>query len=148
MGAVRLQTREPSEQVSALPQTVLIVDDDADMRLYLRSCLRRLAAPFERVIEAADGLEALRLVRSGGVSLVISDVALPGLDGRRLTRAIRDDAALGHVAVLLISGETVLGESSADGFLTKPFNSQQLLAALNGLVPRPQWPAPNSNQPR
>jgi CheY-like chemotaxis protein len=148
MGAVRLQTREPSEQVSALPQTVLIVDDDADMRLYLRSCLRRLAAPFERVIEAADGLEALRLVRSGGVSLVISDVALPGLDGRRLTRAIRDDAALGHVAVLLISGETVLGESSADGFLTKPFNSQQLLAALNGLVPRPQWPAPNSNQSR
>jgi CheY-like chemotaxis protein len=148
MGAVRLQTREPSEQVSALPQTVLIVDDDADMRLYLRSCLRRLAAPFERVIEAADGLEALRLVRSGGVSLVISDVALPGLDGRRLTRAIRDDAALGHVAVLLISGETVLGESSADGFLTKPFNSQQLLAALNGLVPRPQWPAPNPNQSR
>jgi len=148
MGAVRLQTREPSEQVSALPQTVLIVDDDADMRLYLRSCLRRLAAPFERVIEAADGLEALRLVRSGGVSLVISDVELPGLDGHRLTRAIRDDAALGHVAVLLISGETVLGESSADGFLTKPFNSQQLLAALNGLVPRPQWPAPNSNQSR
>jgi len=148
MGAVRLKTREPSEQVSALQQTVLIVDDDADMRLYLRSCLRRLAAPFERVIEAADGLEALRLVRSGGVSLVISDVALPGLDGRRLTRAIRDDAALGHVAVLLISGETVLGESSADGFLTKPFNSQQLLAALNGLVPRPQWPAPNSNQSR
>src|SRR5262245_50459912 len=145
MGAVRLQTTEPSERVSALPQTVLIVDDDADMRLYLRSCLRGFAAPFERVIEAADGLEALRLVRSGAVSLVISDVALPGLDGRRLTRAIRDDAALGHVAVLLISGETMLGESSADGFLTKPFNSQQLLAALNGLVPRRQWLAPDPN---
>src|SRR6476661_2157993 len=140
MGAVRLQTREPSEQVRALPQTVLIVDDDADMRLYLRSCLRGLAAAFERVIEAADGLEALRLVRSGGVSLVISDVALPGLDGRRLTRAIRDDAALGHVAVLLISGETVLGDSSADGFLTKPFNTHQLLAALDRLPARGSAP--------
>jgi CheY-like chemotaxis protein len=145
MGAVRLQTRDASERVSALPQTVLIVDDDDDMRLYLRSCLRGLAAPFERVIEAADGLEALRLVRSGAVSLVISDVALPGLDGRRLTRAIRDDAALGHVAVLLISGETVLGESAADGFLTKPFNSHQLLAALEGLVPPHHRPARDSD---
>ena len=136
MGAVPLQTSEAEDQVSALPPTVLIVDDDADMRLYLRSCLRGLAAPYERVIEAADGLEALRLVRSGAVGLVISDVALPGLDGRRLTRAIRDDAALGHVSVLLISGETALGESAADGFLMKPFNSHQLLAALGRLPPR------------
>ena len=136
MGAVPLQTPEAEDQVSALPPTVLIVDDDADMRLYLRSCLRGLAAPYERVIEAADGLEALRLVRSGAVGLVISDVALPGLDGRRLTRAIRDDAALGHVSVLLISGETALGESAADGFLMKPFNSHQLHAALGRLPPR------------
>jgi CheY-like chemotaxis protein len=113
------------------------VDDDSDMRLYLRSCLRGLAFPFDRVIEAADGLEALRLVRSGSVDLVISDVGLPGLDGRRLSRAIRDDAALAHVSVLLISGDAVMGESTADGFLFKPFNSHQLLAALGALAPRP-----------
>jgi CheY-like chemotaxis protein len=136
MGAVPLTTPEPEVHVSALPPTVLIVDDDPDMRLYLRSCLRGLASPFQRVIEAADGLEALRLVRSVTVSLVISDVALPGLDGRRLTRAIRDDAALSHVAVLLISGETVLGDSYADGFLSKPFNTHQLLAALDRLPAR------------
>jgi DNA-binding response OmpR family regulator len=88
------------------------------------------------VIEAADGLEALRLVRSGAVALVISDVVLPGLDGRRLTRAIRDDAALQHVSVLLISGEAVGAESAADGFLIKPFNTHQLSAALGGLPPR------------
>jgi two-component system, chemotaxis family, chemotaxis protein CheY len=140
MGTVPLQTPEAEVQVSALPPAVLIVDDDADMRLYLRSCLRGHASPFQRVIEAADGLEALRLVRSGAVSLVISDVALPGLDGRRLTRAIRDDAALSHVAVLLISGESVLGESSADGFLSKPFNTHQLLAALDRLPARRPGP--------
>ena len=137
MSAVPLTTTSESDvDVSALPPTVLIVDDDADMRLYLRSCLRGVASPFQRVIEAADGLEALRLVRSGAVSLVISDVALPGLDGHRLTRAIRDDAALSHVTVLLISGETVLGDSNADGFLTKPFNTRQLLAALDRLPAR------------
>ena len=136
MGPVPLTTPEAEVPGSALPATVLIVDDDPDMRLYLRSCLRGLASPFQRVIEAADGLEALRLLRSVAVSLVISDVALPGLDGRRLTRAIRDDAALSHVTVLLISGETVIGDSSADGFLSKPFNTHQLLAALDRLPAR------------
>lgn len=121
-------------------RTVLLVDDDADMRLYLRSCLRRDTSPFDRVIEAADGLEALRLVRCESVDVVISDVGLPGLDGRRLSRAIRDDAALRHITVLLISGDGVMGDSAADGFLFKPFNSQQLLAALDGLGPR--RPAP------
>ena|SRR5215831_634003 len=143
MGAVPVTTTpEAGVHVSELPATVLIVDDDPDMRLYLRSCLRGLASPFAQVIEAADGLEALRLVRSGGVSLVISDVALPGLDGRRLTRAIRDDAALSHVTVLLISGETVIGDSHADGFLTKPFNTHQLLAALDRLPARGSGPPP------
>jgi CheY-like chemotaxis protein len=117
-------------------RTVLLVDDDADMRLYLRSCLRLVPSPFDRVIEAADGLEALRVVRSEVVDVVISDVGLPGLDGRRLSRAIRDDAALRHVSVLLISGDGVMGESAAHGFLFKPFNSHQLLAALDGLVSR------------
>ncbi len=142
MGAVPLTTPEADVRASALPPTVLIVDDDPDMRLYLRSCLRGLAAPFERVIEAADGLEALRLVRSVAVSLVISDVALPGLDGRRLTRAIRDDAALSHVTVLLISGETAPGDNHADGFLAKPFNTHQLIAALDRLPARGSTPPP------
>jgi CheY-like chemotaxis protein len=138
MGTVQLQTREADEETSPLPRTVLLVDDDADMRLYLRSCLRGLASPFDRVIEAADGLEALRFVRSGSVDLVISDVGLPGLDGRRLTRAIRDDASLLHVSVLLISGDGDVGDTTADGFLMKPFNSRQLLTALDGLTPRGQ----------
>jgi len=141
MGTVQLETHEAIDGSGLMSRTVLLVDDDADMRLYLRSCLRALASPFGRVIEAADGLEALRLVRSETVDVVITDIALPGLDGRRLTRAIRDDAALRHITVLLISGDVVAGESAADGFLTKPFNSHQLFAALDGLTPRPP-PAP------
>jgi CheY-like chemotaxis protein len=137
MGAVRLAKHEAGEPVDDLPRTVLVVDDDDDMRLYLRSCLRGLPSPFDRVIEAADGLEALRLVRCGAVHLVISDVGLPGLDGRRLCRAIRDDTGLNHVSVLLISGDGAVGESDADGFLFKPFNTHQLLAALDRLAPRP-----------
>ena len=134
MGAVRLQTPDANPQV--VQRTVLLVDDDEDMRLYLRSCLRSLTSPFDRVIEAADGLEALRLVRSEAVDLVITDIGLPGLDGTRLTRAIRDDARLRHVSILLISGELTIADTSADGFLTKPFNSRQLSAAVDRLPPR------------
>jgi CheY-like chemotaxis protein len=134
-GTVELTRAEMIERQSP-PRTVLLVDDDEDMRIYLRSCLRNLASPFDRVIEAADGPEALRLIRSESIDLVISDVGLPGLDGRRLTRAIRDDTRLGHVSVLLISGEVALADPSADGFLTKPFNSRQLSAAVDLLPPR------------
>lgn len=136
MGAVQLHSIEIGESPDPLPRTVLLVDDDADMRFYLRSCLQRMSHPFDRVIEASDGLDAWREVQSGNVHVVISDVGLPGMDGRRLSRAIRDDASLVHVSVLLISGDGAVGDVSADGFLLKPFNSQQLLAALGALVPR------------
>ena len=120
-----------------IPFTVLLVDDDPDMRLYLRSCLRSPAVEIDRVLEAGDGLEALRLARTGGVNLVISDIVLPGMDGRALCRAIRETPELDEIVVLLISGEDGVGthEGDADGFLAKPFNSRQLLAALGPLLP-------------
>ena len=107
------------------------------MRLYLRSCIRTAApSSFDHVIEAADGVEARRLLRSVTVDLVISDVTLPGFDGPRLTRAIRDDTALRHIAVLLVSSDGVPKDSGADGYLLEPFNSRQLLAALDKVLPQ------------
>jgi CheY-like chemotaxis protein len=118
--------------------TVLLVDDDPDMRLYLRTCLRSPSLDIARVLEAADGVEALQLTRAGGVNLVISDIVVPGLNGRELCRAIRDSPELDDVTVLLISGEdpSAADSSGADGFLAKPFNGSQLLAALEGLLPQ------------
>lgn len=118
------------------PRTVLVVDDDPDMRLYLRGCLRQITPPVVHVLEAADGLEALRVVRGGDVDLVISDILMPGLDGRRLSRAIREDASVAHVAVLLIGGEGTSHDGDADGYIPKPFNGRQLLTALATLTPR------------
>lgn len=116
--------------------TVLVVDDDTDMRLYLRSCLSGMGPRIGRVLEAADGLEALTLVQAGFVDLVICDVVMPRLSGYGLCRAIRDDPTLRASRVLLVSGEAV-GETSVvpDGFLPKPFNAGQLEAALVELFP-------------
>ena len=115
--------------------TVLIADDDTDMRLYLRSCLRGMGPGIGQVLEAADGLEALAIVQSGGVDVVICDVVMPRLGGYGLTRAIRDDPELRDLRMLLISGEAIGVSVPPDGFLAKPFNASQLEAALFELFP-------------
>lgn len=115
---------------------MLIVDDDADMRMYLRGCLETLGSRVARVLEAGDGLTALRLARSGAVHVIISDVVLPVMSGGELCDAIRADTRLRDIRVLLISGEDrARSTESADGFLAKPFNARQLLVAVDGLLP-------------
>jgi two-component system chemotaxis response regulator CheY len=131
-----------------IPLSVLVVDDEPDMRLYVRTCLRGLGPRVAHIFEADDGLEALPLVRSGAVDLVIADVALPRLGGYGLCRVIKYDPELSHIVVLLISGSEALAaeQVGADGFLPKPFNASQLEAALDGLMalrprPPPERPA-------
>jgi CheY-like chemotaxis protein len=125
---------EPTDDVNA--PTILIVDDDPDMRLYLRGCLRGLGEAAGPVIDAADGVEALRWVRADVVGLVISDVVLPRMDGRALRQAIREDGVHARLPVLLISGEPDAGPISGpdDAFLAKPFNARELLAAVRCLM--------------
>jgi CheY-like chemotaxis protein len=115
---------------------ILIVDDDPDMRLYLRGCLRGLGETAGPVIDAADGVEALRRVRADGVGLVISDVVLPRMDGVGLRQAIRGDSVHAHLPILLISGEpeSPLPSGPDDAFLAKPFNARDLLAAVRRLM--------------
>ena len=120
---------------------MLIVDDDPDMRLYLRGCLETLGSRVARVVEAADGLSALRLARTGDVHVVISDVFLPVMNGGALCDAIHADTNLRDIRVLLISGEDqARSTEGADGFLAKPFNARQLLAALDRLLPPARSP--------
>jgi CheY-like chemotaxis protein len=115
---------------------ILVVDDDPDMRMYLRGCLRGLGDAACPVIDAADGVEALRRVLVDGVGLVISDVVLPRMDGLALRQAIRDDSMHAHLPVLLISGDpgAVLLHGPDDAFLAKPFNARELLAAVKRLM--------------
>ena len=111
--------------------TVLVADDDADMRRYLRGCL--LAFGVAYVLEAADGHEALRLAPEA--DLVVSDVRMPGLDGASLCEALRADVRTRTLPVLLISGETC-GPPCGDGFLPKPFNAATLRGEVERMLAR------------
>jgi two-component system, chemotaxis family, chemotaxis protein CheY len=131
---LRRPRAEITDHVTA--PTILIVDDDPDMRIYLRGCLRALGEAAGAVIDAADGVEALRRVRADGVGLVISDVVLPRMDGLELRQAIRGDPVHARLPILLISGEPekALLSGPADAYLSKPFNARELLAAVRDLM--------------
>jgi CheY-like chemotaxis protein len=125
---------DPRNNVTAL--IILIVDDDADMRLYMRGCLRGLGEAAGAVVEASDGIEALRQVREGMVGMVITDLVLPRMDGMALRQAIRSDPVHRELPILLVSGKDgpALPENARDGFLAKPFNARELLAAVRQLM--------------
>jgi signal transduction histidine kinase len=112
---------------------VLVVDDNADMRDYLR----RLLGQQWRVDTAADGLEAVRMAREFHPDVVITDVMMPDLDGFGLLRALRADVNLSRTPMIMLSaraGEEARLEgisAGADDYVVKPFSARDLLARVN-----------------
>jgi DNA-binding response OmpR family regulator len=115
---------------------VLVIDDDADIRLLLRQLLERAGFAVD---EAADGKTGLRQLFANVPSLVILDVSMPDLDGYQTLERIRD---LSDVPVLMLTARTqelekVRGLSAgADDYVAKPFGRQELLARVQALLRR------------
>ena len=113
-------------------ETVLIADDNADMRDYLR----RLIEPRYRVLSATNGDAALHLALTEQPNLILSDVMMPGLDGFGLIKALRADASTKTTPVILLSaraGEESRSEgmdAGADDYVVKPFAARELLARV------------------
>jgi DNA-binding response OmpR family regulator len=117
-------------------ERILVVDDDADIRLLLRELLDRRGFS---VTEARDGKEALRLFFDERPDLVVLDVAMPGLDGWQTLERIRE---LSDVPVVMLTAKATELEKTrglragADDYVTKPFGRQELLARVEGLLRR------------
>jgi len=112
---------------------ILLADDNADMRDYVR----RLLGHSYEVIAVSDGLAALQAARESTPDLVLTDIMMPRLDGFELLRALRADERLRTVPVVLVSaraGEEARVEgmqAGADDYLVKPFTSRELLARVS-----------------
>jgi len=116
----------------ARPKTILIIDDDADLRGLLREQLE-LHEDFAAE-EAATAGEGLRLARDGRPDLVLLDVDLPDMDGREALKLMRGAGVSAPVVMLTAASgdsDTILGlESGANAYVTKPFKFNVLLAHI------------------
>ncbi|MBR1548579.1 MAG: substrate-binding domain-containing protein [Prevotella sp.] len=131
-GRLALMKQEDSDELA----TILIVDDNDDMRHYLRTLL----ADKFYVLEAADGQGGLRLARECVPDLVVSDVMMPVMDGLQFCKQLKEDAITCHIPVILLTArsteqqQTEGYEHGADAYLTKPFSTSLLIARIYNLL--------------
>jgi len=116
--------------------TVLIADDNRDIRDYLNTCLSKEF----HVVQAANGAEGLSLARLHHPDLIISDIMMPELDGYELCRAVKNDEELNHIPLIFLTAKASehmklegLG-IGADDYISKPFNANELLARSRNLI--------------
>jgi two-component system, chemotaxis family, chemotaxis protein CheY len=109
----------------------LVVDDFSTMRRIVRNLLKELG--YANVDEAEDGVIALQKLKAGnGIQFVITDWNMPNMTGIELLKAIRADAALKHLPVLMITAEAKkeniieAAQSGASGYIVKPFTAAVL----------------------
>jgi two-component system chemotaxis response regulator CheY len=116
----------------------LVVDDFSTMRRIVRNLLKELG--FSNVDEAEDGVVALAKLKNGGFDFVISDWNMPNMTGIDLLRAIRADAGLSGLPVLMITAEAKkeniieAAQAKANGYIVKPFTAAVLDEKLNKIL--------------
>ncbi|WP_400193368.1 7TM diverse intracellular signaling domain-containing protein [Hymenobacter sp. B81] len=131
-----LPDAEPEGSSEDARPLVLVVEDNPEMRDYLRSCL---ATDF-RVLTAADGEQGLRRITAAVPDLVVSDLMMPGLDGLELCRRLRADECTSHIPVVLLTAHAeqesrLQGlDLGADDYQTKPFRPDELRARIHNLI--------------
>lgn len=108
----------------------LVVDDFSTMRRIVRNLLKELG--YTNVDEAEDGAIALQKLQLGGFDFVVTDWNMPNMDGLQLLQAVRSDAALKHLPVLMITAEAkkeniiAAAQAGASGYIVKPFTAATL----------------------
>ncbi len=109
---------------------ILVVDDFSTMRRIVRNLLKELG--FANVHEAEDGVDALTKLRGGNFEFIVSDWNMPNMSGIELLRAVRADAELKHLPLLMVTAEAKreniieAAQAGASGYVVKPFTAATL----------------------
>lgn len=115
---------------------ILVIDDNADIREYIRELLQGEYS----VLEAADGLEGIRKAMKYVPDVIVSDVMMPGIDGVECCRRLKSELQTCHIPVILLTAcsldeQRILGyDGGADSYISKPFNSQVLHSRVRNLI--------------
>ena len=121
---------------------ILIVDDSPAMRRVVRRVVDLSGFEIERYLEAGDGCQALTVLRAEHVDLIVTDINMPVMDGEQLLLAVRADANLAEIPVLVVSTDQSAARvedmmaHGANGYISKPFMpaalSEQMYRLLGG----------------
>lgn len=129
--------KDPSaatEEVIGAPRSLLLVEDDRSLRRYLEVVLRRTGY---KVVSAADGLEAMKVVLDTPIDIVITDAIMPNLNGHELVRFLRTTPSLSRIPVILLSAledkESRDPNHKADVYLSKPVAPEDLIEWITRL---------------
>jgi len=118
---------------------ILIVDDDPDIRDVLKLTL---SDENYEILEAKDGEEALKIINTKPLNLVLLDYKIPKMDGRKVCRLVKNDILLSHLPIIMVTGkgdieDKVCGlDAGADDYVVKPFEPKELLARIRMVLRR------------
>ena len=116
--------------------TILVVEDNVDMRGYIRSILREQY----NVLEAANGEEALHILNSNPVDFIVSDLMMPVMDGIELSRRVKETFTISHIPFLMLTARTSQEarlesyRMGVDEYLLKPFDETLLLTRIQNIL--------------
>jgi two-component system chemotaxis response regulator CheY len=117
-------------------KTVLVVDDSAMMRNVVLRLLKQAKIEFGSVLEAGDGNEALKILRSNDVSLIMCDINMPNMSGIELLKAIKEEKLAAGVPIVMVTTETSEPQVrqailyGARGYIKKPFTVDHIMNSV------------------
>ncbi|MDR1335602.1 MAG: response regulator [Tannerella sp.] len=126
----------PDTEAIASSNLILVVEDNADMRMYLK----RILSDRFKVLAAKDGEDALRKASEYIPDLIISDVMMPAMDGLELLRALRKNDHTNHIPIILLTAKYTEShvlegyKTGADDYITKPFSEEMLKIRIENIL--------------
>jgi two-component system chemotaxis response regulator CheY len=117
---------------------ILVVEDSPTMRQLIGFAIKRI--PGSRVIEATDGVDALKKLSSEKVDIILADINMPIMDGLKLVSLVRGNPSFKAIPVIMITTEGAEEDKKkalaigANAYLTKPIQTQELMKLVNSLL--------------
>ena len=117
---------------------ILVVEDSPTMRQLISFAIKRI--PNSRVIEATDGVDALKKLSSEKIDLILADINMPVMDGLKLVSLVRGNPAFKHIPIIIVTTEGAEEDRKraiaigANAYLPKPIQTQELLKLVNNFL--------------